>query len=179
MILFVVFGLPIVTASHEAPLPPMIVNVPAAELQNAVRLHRDEGLTVRILDYGAPPAPAAERPTRGAGTGAAAVTNGAAATDSSGAAAASPVAPAPAAAGSATAAATGLAKVEILGAPTALSTGELHIGKQMLTAIITLLTTVIGFYFGSKSAGDGAKDKQATGAGGKEGEGKGGKTEAA
>lgn len=29
--------------------------------------------------------------------------------------------------------------------------------KQLLTAIITLLTTVVGFYFGSKSAGDGLR----------------------
>lgn len=31
--------------------------------------------------------------------------------------------------------------------------------KQLLTAIITLLTTVVGFYFGSKSAGDGLRAK--------------------
>ncbi|MGM9482044.1 hypothetical protein ACS5PN_12730 [Roseateles sp. NT4] len=31
--------------------------------------------------------------------------------------------------------------------------------KQLLTAIITLLTTVVGFYFGSKSAGDGLRSQ--------------------
>lgn len=30
--------------------------------------------------------------------------------------------------------------------------GELDIARQMLTAIVTLLTTVVGFYFGSKTA---------------------------
>ncbi|MDR7270645.1 small-conductance mechanosensitive channel [Pelomonas saccharophila] len=37
------------------------------------------------------------------------------------------------------------------------STSALDAQKQLLTAIITLLTTVVGFYFGSKSAGDGMR----------------------
>lgn len=36
--------------------------------------------------------------------------------------------------------------------------------KQLLTAIITLLTTVVGFYFGSKSAGDGMRGRADGGA---------------
>ena len=37
------------------------------------------------------------------------------------------------------------------------NTSALDAQKQLLTAIITLLTTVVGFYFGSKSAGDGMR----------------------
>jgi hypothetical protein len=185
MILFVVFGLPIVSPPREANLAPATVAIPVAELQNAVRLYRDEGFTVRILDYGA----AAASPTGGTGRStspgagsnpAAAGGAGSAIGNTAGAAGntAAPVSPSPAPVGTAAPApaapaVAGMARIEISGAPSARSAAELDLGKQMLTAIITLLTTVVGFYFGSKSASDGARNIQNGTSGGGQGGGQG------
>ena len=109
MILFVVFGLPMVSPDGAQPLPPRIVTVPFDRLATEVAFHREQGLQVRVVDYGRPA-----------------------------------VAPAP----------PTDARIEIFGRLDARTPAEIDFGKQMLTAIVTLLTTVVGFYFGSRSASE-------------------------
>ena len=53
------------------------------------------------------------------------------------------------------------ARVELYQKVRARPAEELEIGRQMLTAIVTLLTTVVGFYFGSRSASEGMREAEA------------------
>jgi len=118
MILLVVFGLPAIAPPEGDMLAPREVAVPAAQLDSAVRFHRDQGLNVRILAYGAAAAPAT-------------------------------------ATGPAVTAAP--ARIEISGRAETRSTAQGDLIKQLLTAIITLLTTIVGFYFGSRSVSEAAR----------------------
>jgi hypothetical protein len=113
MILFVVFGLPMVSPSDPKELSTGTVRVPAEQVDRLIELNSQQGFVVRVRDPGvaATPAPA-------------------------------PGAPAPR-----------LASLEIVRL-NSVSGEQWDLNKQMLTAIITLLTTVIGFYFGSRSATD-------------------------
>ena len=59
---------------------------------------------------------------------------------------------APQAGGTAGAAVAGIATLKLYSTTQEYSSEQLEFGKQILTAVITLLTTIIGFYFGSQSA---------------------------
>jgi hypothetical protein len=121
MILFVVFGLPLVSNDTSGSTREALVLVPKAELTQAIQMHRDQGLTVIVTDYGADPAtnPAGQLvPARSA-------------------------------------------RLRIFGNPTPRSPEQMDLAKQLLTAIVTLLTTVVGFYFGSRSTAEIARDAEA------------------
>lgn len=106
MILFVVFGLPVVSSQPEA-LSTRPTTVPTEQVAEIVRLNQEQGLIVKVLgSTGAAGTPGAQ---------------------------------------------TRLEIVQMNNVTDA----QMDLNKQMLTAIITLLTTVIGFYFGSRSATDG------------------------
>lgn len=124
MVLFVVFGLPLVNPPPD--VAPRLSDQPLAtaavarnELAAAVEQHRAQGLVVIVADYGRAPA-----------------------------------AGAPADAGTP-------ARIEVYEKIRARPSEELEIARQLLTAIVTLLTTVVGFYFGSRSAGEGLKEAEA------------------
>lgn len=115
MILFVVFGLPMVSSQGSDRIEARDGTVPAAQLPAAIQLHREQGLRVRVIDYGADPVPAA------------------------GTTLARPARP---------------ATYQTFGRADLRSPEEIDFGKQVLTAVITLLTSVVSFYFGSRSATD-------------------------
>jgi len=127
MILFVVFGLPLITTPKDMPArladqPVSTASVPLALLGSAISQHQAQDLVVVVTDYG-----------RAAGaTGVA-----------------DPGAP---------------AKISIYQKVRTRPTEELEIARQMLTAIVTLLTTVVGFYFGSRTAGERVRDDAAAAA---------------
>jgi hypothetical protein len=142
MILFVVFGLPMITP-RQTEVSAKEVSVPVEQLAATIRLNREQGFEVRILDPGV------------AGTASSAPSQPPAQKGAAGNTAAPAPATAPAKAGPARP-----AKIEIV-RMTSASAGQTDLNKQMLTAIITLLTTVVGFYFGSRSATDGARRERA------------------
>jgi len=117
MILFVVFGLPVVS-SEPKELSSGQVQVPADQLAEVIRLNSEQGFVVRVHDLGraAPPANAAGVPV----------------------------------------AADRPARIEIV-RMNSVTDEQMDLNRQLLTAIVTLLTTVVGFYFGSRSASDGAR----------------------
>lgn len=115
MILFVVFGLPMISPQGSDAMEAKEGTVPRAELAAAVQLHREQGLRIRILDYGSDAVPAA---------------------------------------GTTQFQAARPARFQTFGRIDLRSPEEVDFGKQVLTAIITLLTSVISFYFGSRSAAE-------------------------
>lgn len=124
MILFVVFGLPIVAPSGSGPArlqdrPFRTFQTDAMALPKTTQELRAQGLTVVVTDYGQPAVPAPP--------GQVAV----------------PARP---------------AQLEVFTTTTARPAEELDFSKQLLTAIITLLTSVISFYFGSRSATEGVRE---------------------
>jgi hypothetical protein len=123
MILFVVFGLPMITSPAGDPVKEARGKVAAERLDEAVRFHRDQGLKVRIVNYGSV-AVAEVRAADGRVT-----------------LAASPAVP---------------AEYETFGRVDPRSPESVDFGKQILTAVITLLTSVVSFYFGSRAVTDGA-----------------------
>jgi hypothetical protein len=119
MILFVVFGLPTVSPDQSEPIMVRESVVPRSELAAALQLHREQGLRLRVLDYGSDAVPAtATTPPQIARP----------------------------------------ARFETYGRLDLRSPEEVDFGKQILTAIITLLTSVISFYFGSRSATEAARE---------------------
>jgi hypothetical protein len=121
MILFVVFGLPLITTPKDGPTrladqPLTTTSVPVAQLPAAISQHQQQDLVVVVQDYG-----------RAAGT--------TGATD--------PGAP---------------ARINVYQKVRARPAEELEVARQMLTAIVTLLTTVVGFYFGSRTATERLRD---------------------
>jgi hypothetical protein len=127
MILFVVFGLPMISAPATDPIPAAIGQVAPDKLQEAISFHRDQGLRIRILDYGAPAVP-----PNGPVAGRDAIP----------------------------------AKYETFGRIDPRSPESVDFGKQILTAVITLLTSVVSFYFGSRAVTDGTAPAAPGGAGG-------------
>lgn len=114
MILFVVFGLPVVS-SEPKELSSGEVQVPAEQLPGVIRLNSEQGFVIRVRDLGAaaaPPAAPGAAPTPGRP-----------------------------------------ARIEIVRMNT-VTDEQMDLNRQLLTAIVTLLTTVVGFYFGSRSATD-------------------------
>jgi hypothetical protein len=106
MMLFVVFGLPVISTKGEY-VQPVRVEIPYERLTETVRVNREQGFYVQVLNPGA--------------------------------------------AGSS-------AVIRIIGTVPTQTAAQLDLTKQLLTAIITLLTTVIGFYFGSASSTDGMRE---------------------
>jgi hypothetical protein len=119
MILFVVFGLPMITSQGTDPVKPQTSVVAPEQLQQAIQFHRDQGLRVRVIDYGSAAVPATATTPERPGT---------------------------------------QAKFETFGRVDLRSPEEVDFGKQILTAVITLLTSVVSFYFGSRSATDGLRE---------------------
>lgn len=109
MILFVVFGMPVVS-SEPKELFKREASVPADQLAAVIKLNNEQGYVVRIADAGGPAGPGGTPAARPA-------------------------------------------TIEIV-RMNSVTDAQMDLNKQMLTAIVTLLTTVVGFYFGSRSATD-------------------------
>jgi hypothetical protein len=118
MILFVVFGLPMISATPSEVVAAQRGEVAPEKLQETIRFHQDQGLKVRIISDGTPAVPATA--TTPAQPGAKAV-------------------------------------FETFGHVDLRSPETIDFGKQILTAVITLLTSVVSFYFGSRSATEGQR----------------------
>lgn len=120
MILFVVFGLPLVSASHDTnkdpPVEPIAVlgGIPFDKLDETVKRFNDQHFVVIVTNYGAPTTTAGTSP---------------------------PV--------------EHQASIKLL--PPDHYADRLDISKQLITAIITLMTSVVSFYFGSRSVTDAMK----------------------